>query len=272
MVLGILLITALGFLGRSILTAVHKRNSASAPSSPALMVQQEAETLRKYDPLLQNNPFGISAGSLKNLPSGTEQAAAPADIRLTGTISGLVKDGYAVFTSGDGKQSIFRTGETIPGVGELRSVEKYGVFIKRNGKLTRIPMVEINASGAQEIAPGAGGASRPAQLLGKGDLIITQKALQMAVDNPTQLMMDAKLVPNIVKDRQEGFILREIRKEGLYDNLGLQNGDVFLQINGSNISSSENALQAFTALRGMDRVKLDVIRNNNRVTMNYQIR
>jgi general secretion pathway protein C len=67
-------------------------------------------------------------------------------------------------------------------------------------------------------------------------------------------------------------MLREVRRNGLYDSLGMQNGDVLLRINSFNISNPENALQAFTALRGMDKVQLDIIRNNNRMTLNYQIR
>jgi general secretion pathway protein C len=102
--------------------------------------------------------------------------------------------------------------------------------------------------------------------------MIDQKAVQIALDNPTQIMMDAKMIPHMIQGKQEGFILREVRKNGLYDSLGMQNGDVLLRINSFNISNPENALQAFTALRGMDKVQLDIIRNNNRMTLNYQIR
>jgi general secretion pathway protein C len=76
----------------------------------------------------------------------------------------------------------------------------------------------------------------------------------------------------MVKDKQEGFILREVRKNGIYDSLGMQNGDVLLRVNNFNISSAESALQAFTALRGMDKVQIDLLRDNNRMSMNYQIR
>jgi len=145
-------------------------------------------------------------------------------------------------------------------------------LIKQNGKVTKISMVDVNAPITQQISKGTDAASGPEQLSGKGDFLIDQKSLQSAMANPTQIMMDARLFPNLVKDRQEGFILREIRKDGFYDHLGLQNGDVLLQVNGSSISSPENALQAFMALKGMDRVKLDIIRNSNRLTLNYQIR
>jgi general secretion pathway protein C len=94
----------------------------------------------------------------------------------------------------------------------------------------------------------------------------------VTLDNPAQIMTDAKLIPNMVKGKPDGFILQEIRKNGVYDNLGMKNGDTLLRINGSNISNPENALQTFMALKGMDKVQLDIIRDGNRMTLNYQIR
>ena len=46
-----------------------------------------------------------------------EDQAAFSDIKLVGTISGSDKNGYAVFIGGDGKQSMFKTGEIRVRVG-----------------------------------------------------------------------------------------------------------------------------------------------------------
>ncbi|MBI5050370.1 MAG: hypothetical protein HZC11_05770 [Nitrospirae bacterium] len=72
--------------------------------------------------------------------------------------------------------------------------------------------------------------------------------------------------------RQEGFTLSEIKPGGLYDSLGLRNSDVLLNVNSLEISSPDVAVQAMSALRGMDRVNLDIIRNGEKITMTYQIR
>jgi len=52
----------------------------------------------------------------------------------------------------------------------------------------------------------------------------------------------------------------------------LQDGDVLLRINEYDISNPERALQAFTALKGMERVQVDLIRSGSRMTMTYQIK
>ncbi len=86
------------------------------------------------------------------------------------------------------------------------------------------------------------------------------------------MMTDARLKPNVADGKQEGFVLSEVKPGGIYQSLGLQDGDVLLRINDYDISNPERALQAFTALRGLDRVQIDLIRSGSKMTMTYQIK
>jgi general secretion pathway protein C len=85
-------------------------------------------------------------------------------------------------------------------------------------------------------------------------------------------MTDARFIPHIVDGRQQGFTLKEVKPGGIYQSLGLQNEDVLLRINEYDISTPDKALQAFIALRGLDRADLDIVRNGSKMTMTYQIR
>lgn len=269
--LGLLLLASLVFFTRSVITAVQKKDMKPLSTAQVESKKHENKSIQEYEAIFQNNPFGIPAGSLKHNSPGMGQTAL-SGIKLVGTISGSAKHGYAVFVGRDGKQSMFKTGESVFGAGELKTVEKYRVFIENSGKLIKIHMVDIMAPGEMEALKGTGAPSGSVRSLGKGEYMIDQRAVKFAVDNPTQIMTDAKLIPNMIRDKQEGFILREVRKNGIYDSLGMQNGDILLRINNFNISNPENTLQAVTALKGMDRVQLDIIRDGSRMTMNYQIR
>ena len=46
----------------------------------------------------------------------------------------------------------------------------------------------------------------------------------------------------------------------------------FLRINDYNITNVDSALQAFSALRGMERVNLDILRNGEKVTLTYLLK
>lgn len=269
--MGFLLLLSLGLFMRNVLSTVLKKEIKPVSSISIDTKKQERKSVQEYEAMLQSNPFSIPAGSLKQAASGTEQKEL-SDIKLVGTISGNADYGYAVFVGKDGKQSMFKVGESVFEAGTLKTVEKYGASIESNGKLIKITMVDVLAPGEMDDMKGRRAAAGPVQLVKKGEYMIDQKAVQIALDNPTQIMTDAKMIPHMIQGKQEGFILREVRKNGFYDSLGMQNGDVLLRINSFNISNPENALQAFTALRGMDKVQLDIIRNNNRMTLTYQIR
>jgi general secretion pathway protein C len=86
------------------------------------------------------------------------------------------------------------------------------------------------------------------------------------------MMTDARLKPNITDGKEEGYVLSEVKTGGIYQSLGLQDGDVLLRINDYDISNPERALQAFTALKGLERVQIDLIRSGSKMTMTYQIK
>jgi general secretion pathway protein C len=124
----------------------------------------------------------------------------------------------------------------------------------------------------KEVRPGGPSASSFGKRTGESTYLIDQQRIQQALEKPDQLMTDARFIPNMVEGRQQGFVLRELKAGGIYQSLGLQNGDILLRINEYSISSPDTALQAITALKGIDRAQLDIIRNGSKTTMTYQIR
>ena len=96
--------------------------------------------------------------------------------------------------------------------------------------------------------------------------------MQHALNNPEQLLTDARLLPNLKNNKQEGFKMFEVKRGGIYESLGLRNGDILLRVNELEISNPEVAINAMTAIKGMDRVSLDIIRNGEKLSMDYEIR
>lgn len=270
----VLLIVSCLFLARDIISVKTKKKE-TAVYSPRAAAKAPKKTFQDYAPVVRNNPFGAPGGELKLLsaPSGGSQGSAVlSGLTLVGTISGSSKHSYAIFKDKSNKQELFRTGDSVYGTGMLDRVEKDRVFIKSSSGVTEVPIadfIEIVDSGR---TPGSAGGSSFAKNIGEGTYVVDQRKVLQALEKPQQMMTDARLLPNNVDGRQQGFSLSEVKSGGIYHSLGLQNGDVLLRINEYNISNPEAALQAFTALRGMDRVQLDIIRNGAPMTMTYQIK
>ena len=230
-----------------------------------------------YAPILASNPFGFQAGELKQItapPSGAVPGVSRTDITLIGTVAGRRDISYAIISDKTGMQDVFRIGADVFGLGKLSRIEKTKVFISSGGKEIEIALKDIadireirNPVARAPLSPSSFG-----KRVGESAYEIDPERIQQAINKPDHIMTDARFVPNIVDGKQQGFLLREVRSGGIYSSLGLQNGDILLRINEFTISSPEAALQAFTALRGIDRAQLDIIRNGAPMSMTYQIR
>lgn len=276
-ILGIIFFMSIVLLARDIVSDHFDKKRAlrkdAAVSTGAVAATRKMQFL-EYAPLMKNNPFGISGGEIKLLTSSAPANAQPVNIILIGTVVGPKELSYAVFKDAAGIQEVFRVGENIYGAGRLYSVKNDRALIRQGEKITEIPLediVKVKEVKAQAHATGAS-SSAFAQRIDRGLYIVDQARLQQMISNPGQMMTDARLRPNTAGGKQEGFVLGEVKPNGIYQSLGLQDGDVLLRINEYDISNPERALQAFTALKGLDRVQIDLIRSGARMTMTYQIK
>ncbi len=266
----LLLIVALFFAGDILSSLYGKTGKTLSPSYPVMPKTKKG--LQEYAGILRNNPFGFPGSQLREISIAKGSGVSRSDLILIGTVAGPPAHSYAIFADRSGKQEVFKIGESVFGAGKLKRVEKDQAVISEAGSEVKIPIAEMLT--IKEINPREAGSTGSdfARNAGNGTFIVDQKRILNALENPNQLMTDARLQPNITDGKQEGFILREVRNGGMYQSLGLQNGDVLLRINDYNISNPEAALQAFTALRGMDRVQVDLLRSGSKMTMTYQIR
>ena len=273
-VIGILLIvSALILIRDGISISVEKRRMIKETLHSAAESPQPERTpqLMEYAPILKNNPFGFAAGGIKPLTVAANQGSQATEVALIGTVTGPRELSYGVFKDNAGVQEIFRIGESVFGVGTLHAVKTDRAIIKKDTRSIEILLEDVRVKEIHKQASGTASSSAFAQKIGKGAYVVDQRKLQQAIANPAQMMTDARLRPNNVSGRDEGFILSEVKPGGIYQSLGLQDGDVLLRINDYDISNPERALQAFTALRGLDRVQVDLIRSGARMTMTYQI-
>ena len=192
---------------------------------------------------------------------------------LVGTVVGPRELSYGIFRDASGMQEVFKVGDPVFDFGKLHSVKRDRVVVKKDGRIEEIFLDDVKISEVKKQASATpASVSSFAQRIGRSTYMVDQARLQQAISNPGQMMTDARLKPNIVSGKEEGFVLSEVKPGGIYQSLGLQNGDVLLRINEYDISNPERALQAFTALKGMDRVQVDLMRSGSRMTMTYQIK
>jgi len=261
-------------------TAVKEAPAAKGAQAPA-QVPQKTPELTEYASLTKNNVFGFPSSELKALGGEITggEALPSAEVSLIGTVSGAL--GYAVILR-DSKEEVYRVGESIPGVGKLASLRKnHAIILSPEGVSSKLPLKDLMmikegegqpAASFQSSTQASPGEPRFAKETSKSSYVLDKTALDEALQNPSGILTHARLLPNFSAGRQQGFVVSEVKPRGVFDQLGIKNGDVLLRINQMEISGPDAALRAFAALKGMDRVELDIQRHGQKQTYTYEIR
>lgn len=261
------------------LTKLYPKSAkkAAPPPSPSNI----AEDLMSFAPILEKGLFGkATQGKLSPVVQATATKAAPTvsqgDLILLGTAVGSFRETFALIQKSSSKEErVFRLGDTVFDTGPLVAVKKEMAEILVGGRRIKIltpTAIATEAAAPQTQAAVPGEARGLASQVGVGSYVIDQRALNAALDNIGQAMTDARLLPSIKNGKVEGFRISEVKPQGIFGTIGIKNGDVLLSINDFPIDSPEKAIQSFASLKGQNRIKLDLVRDGQPTTFNYDIR
>jgi general secretion pathway protein C len=248
--------------------------------APVPAAAKGAEELTVFAPILEKGLFGkATQGKLTPITQGQGSAkAAPVvaqgELLLLGTAVGSFRETFALVQKVSSKEErVFRLGDQVFSTGQLVSVKKDVAEILVGGK--RVKIMTPTAAAAEASQASMPPPSQPGGLasqVGAGSYVIDQRALNAALDNIGQAMTDARLLPSVKDGKVEGFRASEVKPLGVFGTVGIRNGDVLLRVNDFAIDSPEKAIQSFASLKGQNRIKLDLIRDGQPTSLNYDIR
>lgn len=283
LVLGVAIIALLASITTDMLATrlgtrfLPKGPAATAPS----YVPPRTEQLSFYAPILTEGLFGRATQDPLTLMTNTSAAAqaapatAPSELMLIGTVVGSFRETFALVRHMTKQEErVYRLGDMVFDAGRLVEVNKESAFIVINNKKVELltPMSPPVTSPVGQPAPATQHATVAVASTGAGSYVIDQRALNAALDNPAQAMSDARLLPSQKDGKVEGFRASEVKPNGVFAMLGIKNGDVLLRLNDFPMDSPDKALQSFIALKGQNRLKLDVVRDGQPQTLTYEIR
>ena len=219
-------------------------------------------------------------------PPPPEVPATPLPLKLVGIMAGKKaqaprfaiiesmgsQPGQAVYQVGDSVQQVFIV-DILPGC----------VVLDRGGEQQKL-CFEKDAGTAP--APGAAPRAAPAPVPppaprpGDADIVrvdtgtwqVRREKLLENFANVGSLSSQATVTPYFVQGQQLGFRLSQIRAGGVLQQIGLQEGDVLQKVNGLDIYTPQEALQAYQQLQTESTVRISILRNNSPTTLTYEIR
>jgi type II secretion system protein C len=279
-----LIIAAILLLTRTIISFSFSKSSdqtAAVVQSKGSQSKLTKKSLMHYSDILGKNAFGPSMKLRPLSPAGEtiSESTSLTDLTLVGTVVESKQSGFAIFRNNagtsPGKEDIFSLGDNVFNYGKLTKVDLTFVEIVQ-GDVTHTLSITFDKMTAPVKKTKKFRAKKSkssfARKINDKEYILDSKRVQESIENPERILTDARLLPNFVDGKQEGFAISEVVSDGLYHSLGLQNGDVLRKVNGLEISNPEVAIQAMSALKGMNRVNLDIVRSGKNMSMSYQLR
>ncbi len=277
--LGHLAATALGiYLSPPILPAGGLDRERPEAAKPSALVD--------FQVVLERNIFDSTARQTASLTAeegSAATAAATPVVRTDLTLFGTVTRGpgsLAVIKSGQ-EVKTYRLGDKVPGGGQLEEISRLSVQIRGpDGSLQVLSLFAEPAppdkraaarSPAAPAAPAGNPVAGEIRPVGENRWVIPQSVAEEARGNINELLKQARVEPNIVNGKTEGFVVRMIQPRSLLAGLGIQRGDVLMQINGVALDSPEKALQVFQQLREAKNISIGLLRNGSSFSFEYEI-
>lgn len=232
-----------------------------------------------YSSIVDRNIFGIKPSAAIAAPE--EMAPQPVQllplrVRLVGTIVGGPEESLAVIEdAGTKEQRLYHLEDIVGTDAKLIEVARNEVTFLRGSIRETLTVEELGAPGRTAAAPAR--TPIPARLpRPSGDQrswVLDRQEVASVLENLPQLLTKARVVPNLSPDgKNNGFRVVSISPASFYERIGLRNGDVLQRINGIEVKDPQTFMQVFTQLKDESSITLDLLRNNQKKSFNYEIR
>lgn len=233
------------------------------------------------DPIVQPEPEGEGEG-------GHELELADIGVDLMGILVSSRPEWSLAMVRAQGEMKMVRVGSLILDRAEVIEIASRYLMLKLGDKQKVVKLwAEKTAAtprpgvagpprpfeAVATPAPGTGSDfSRGVKKVGPYEFHIERAMLDENLQDLTKLGMQARIIPNYVDGKYQGFRLVGIRPDSLYRAIGLESGDLVTRVNGQDIDTPNKAIQLFEELRNSPTIMLDLERRGQKVTMTYKVK
>jgi general secretion pathway protein C len=230
-----------------------------------------------YLVMARRNLFAEPGDEGDRLTSDGVLREGSSDLKLLGT-GGAGAAGYAIVEKKDGKeQVVIGIGDEIDGA-ELTEVGWRRAILNRGGteELLLVP-ADLAVEAAKKSTTKASNSNSSVRdenirMLGDDRWMIAQDEVESQLNNLSNLFTQMRAVPNMENGIANGFRVFAIRRNSLFQKLGLKNNDVVQRVNGMDLNDPARALGLLEELKGENQLNVDVLRGGEPRTLTYEIR
>ncbi|MBV8360867.1 MAG: hypothetical protein JO189_23470 [Deltaproteobacteria bacterium] len=247
-----------------------------------------------YDTIVQRNIFSLAPAAPPPAPVENENL----NITLIGTSHLSVGKPYIIVETPDGDQSLYRQGESIPNVGRVLSISRNQAVVLHNGHRVALKIPDAGEGGTSEPTPygmprprpfmrfprfrrpgpgapfgpyGALNSNPGVHQLSSTHYLIGRVTVDRSLSDMGSLFRQIRAVPNVQNGSSNGFRLSQIQPGSIFQQIGLEDGDVVTGAQGQQVNDPMRAMILLNTLRNSPAISLSLIRNGSPMRLYYTI-
>ena len=280
----LLLALAAFFVATAISSVVRGRldragmEGGTAVSAPTR--ETTTDPLSAYLPIARRGLFAAARDDDPRPRRSATTTAESGELTLLGT-GGAGPERFGILEDKKAdKQLLVRLGDDLAG-GEVVEIGWRRLVIRRGPREEVFlvpPDVGLDAGSKRSRASRVKRASKKTadssrvRTLGDDRFLISRDEVDHQLENLSTLFTQMRAVPSMKDGATQGFRVFAIRRDSLFQQLGLRNNDVVQRINGVELTDPTRAMGLFEELKNETRLSVDVLRGGKPRTLSYEIR
>lgn len=192
------------------------------------------------------------------------------NLKLLGVLAGGKDYGYAIISSGGNKIKHYSLGDDIPGGATLHAVFSDRVILERDIRMETLRLPRANAKGFNKKKPSKKTKAAVSQSKQEGnetDFETVGQFRQALMKNPVRLTEFINAVPENKDGKFLGYKLTPSTNTDMFYQLGLEPGDVVININDIVLDAPNKGPQAMQTLATSTEIKMIVMRAGTEITL-----
>lgn len=232
-------------------------------SSPVIKDNFQPDQLQDYGIITERNLFlsTLKAVSDKQSEGGLLDSDEKfMDIDLKGTVACNSSFGFIFIEErASKKQKLYRLGDKIGSAKLIKITRNTATLSSGDREIT----LKVKATLEGPLLPNS-----PNSATSKS-MTLSKKTVNENLSDLKSIMSQAVVRPYLNKGVQEGLIISNIAPNSLYEKMGLQNGDIIIDVNNKPMQGADNLLQTVNLMQSGSSIAVNVKRNGKIETINY---
>lgn len=240
-------------------------------------VTAEVKPLQDYAIITERNLFGGNSQGLSEVQSekidieGMPVAVQSLGLKLVGTaVSSKPEDSSAIIEDlSTRKQDVYREGDELKNT-RIKKILRHNVIIN-SGRRDEVLTMEEDESTEKSAAPARPIRGRPTPPSETSSIQLDREELESQMADLNELMQQVRIRPFMEGRNPAGFLVSNIKPGSLFSKMGLRNGDVIQGVNGSTITTPDQAIELYEGLMEGGSIDLEIKRGRRTQKLRYAV-